>query len=60
MWEESTWAAVVLRVVVLMALIATLTVVALHGDEWGPVAASQALDSGPWIATSADLSPSAS
>jgi len=44
MWEETTWAATALRVVILMALIATLTVVALHGDEWGAVAASQALD----------------
>lgn len=45
MWEETTWAATVLRGVILMALIATLTVVAIHGDEWGAVSASQALDS---------------
>lgn len=46
MWEESTRAAVVLRALVLMVLIATLTVVALHGDQWGPIAATSITGSG--------------
>lgn len=40
MWEESTRAVTVLRVLVLAVLVATLTVVALHGDQWGPIVAT--------------------
>lgn len=36
MWEETDPVVAVLRVVIFVALVAILTVVALHGEAWSP------------------------